>query len=263
MSKNQPEEPVSKGECGFCGKTFAKRGIGRHLGSHLNKMAKEYKGKPGRSYLVSVTASDFFLCLWVNGEATMEDVDSFLRAIWLECCGHMSSFEDRKNDYTDLQKELAEEEDEEGYAEEEDDESMGFLFGAGDYAMHEVPMESPAFRVMQKGKTFKYTYDFGSSTVLDVKVVNEYPLPASFSVVLLSRNEPLPIYCDMCRKKPAVEICTVDYTCFCKSCAAKHAKTCEDFADYACSQVVNSPRMGVCGYHGGQIDTERDIAFKG
>lgn len=28
----------------------------------------------------------------VRGTATLTDVDSYLRAIWLECCGHMSRF---------------------------------------------------------------------------------------------------------------------------------------------------------------------------
>ena len=33
---------------------------------------------------------------------------------------------------------------------------------------------------------------------------------------------------------------------------------CSDFDDYASMPVVNSPRMGVCGYEGGSIDLERD-----
>jgi hypothetical protein len=48
---------------------------------------------------------------------------------------------------------------------------------------------------------------------------------------------------------------------FCDKCAEKHAKKCEDFADYASMPVVNSPRMGVCGYEGGSIDTERDGVY--
>jgi hypothetical protein len=48
----------------------------------------------------------------------------------------------------------------------------------------------------------------------------------------------------------------------CDTCAQKHAKKCEAFADYASVPVVNSPRMGVCGYEGGKIDKERDGIFK-
>jgi hypothetical protein len=49
---------------------------------------------------------------------------------------------------------------------------------------------------------------------------------------------------------------------FCKKCAGQHAKTCSDFADYAAMPVVNSPRMAVCAYDGGTIDTQRDGVFR-
>ncbi|HDR51364.1 MAG TPA: hypothetical protein ENN90_07050 [Mariniphaga anaerophila] len=49
---------------------------------------------------------------------------------------------------------------------------------------------------------------------------------------------------------------------FCETCSEKHAEECEDFADYAEMPVVNSPRMGECGYDGGTIDLERDGPFK-
>jgi hypothetical protein len=48
---------------------------------------------------------------------------------------------------------------------------------------------------------------------------------------------------------------------FCEKCAKKHAEKCEDFKEYAAMPVVNSPRMGVCDYMGGCIDTERDGVF--
>ncbi len=33
---------------------------------------------------------------------------------------------------------------------------------------------------------------------------------------------------------------------------------CEDFSEEMRLPVVNSPRMGICGYEGGMIDKERD-----
>ena len=44
--------------------------------------------------------------------------------------------------------------------------------------------------------------------------------------------------------------------------SAKHSEICDDFEDYAEMPVVNSPRMGECGYSGGEIDTERDGPYK-
>jgi len=221
------EKQKSEGKCFFCGKTFAKAGINRNLATHLLEMAE--KEKTGKSFLVKVEtckrwgSSPYFLSLWIDGEATMKNLDKFLREIWLECCGHLSKF-------------------------------------------HGVGMAKKAQDVFEKGLQIDYEYDFGSSTDLTVTVIDEYPIKADKKIVLLSRNEPLEIMCAICKKNPATQICAVclgyeEEDVFCDKCAEKHAKKCEDFADYASMPVVNSPRMGVCGYEGGIIDTERDGVY--
>ena len=110
-----------------------------------------------------------------------------------------------------------------------------------------------------------YEYDFGSTTALQIKVGKAFSISAHNDLVLLSRNEPLQILCRVCAAKSATQICSVHLWegtgLFCDGCAGKHAETCEDFADYAQMPVVNSPRMGVCGYEGGIIDTEHDGVF--
>ncbi len=91
-----PKEIVSVGECLFCNNSFTKAGITKHLGAHLAGKAKD--GKPGKSFHVRIEANPkwgaapYFLNLWVDGNVTIENIDIFLRQIWLECCGHMSSF---------------------------------------------------------------------------------------------------------------------------------------------------------------------------
>ncbi|MDR1544508.1 MAG: hypothetical protein LBS50_08930 [Prevotellaceae bacterium] len=120
-------------------------------------------------------------------------------------------------------------------------------------------------KVFYKGLKLEYEYDFGSSTELLLTVVEEYPVKADEKIVLLSRNEPLEWLCDTCQKEPATQICTVhdwgNESQFCDKCAEKHAKKCKDFEEYAAMPIVNSPRMGVCGYTGGSIDIERDGVF--
>jgi len=253
----------SEGVCLFCGKTFAKAGINRHLATHLEEKAKS--GKPGKSFFVKVEtckrwrSSPYFLSLWIDGEAKMNDFDQFLRQIWLECCGHMSAFRNPKKQRG-------------GYS---------VMFGTmdaydyleqGNVAKYEktmeeingsIPMSRKVKDVLFKGLELEYEYDFGSSTELTVTVIDEYPIKADKKIVLLSRNEPLEIMCSICKKVPATQLCIVclgeDEDVFCDKCAKKHAKECEDFEDYASMPVVNSPRMGVCGYEGGTIDTERDV----
>lgn len=218
------QEPAlkSEGKCIFCQQTFTKTGLSRHLNTHIKKLAPADRKK---SYHLKVEAGPYFLNLLMDGDARLSDLSNFLRAIWLECCGHMSQF------------------------------SVGRW---GD----ELDFAAKARRVFDKGVKLWYAYDFGSTTELDIKCVSVHPIATEEGILLLSRNEPLKILCDSCGKKPAHKLCVVHWgdedRFFCKACAKKHAKVCVDAADYALSDLVNSPRLGVCGYDGGIIDLERD-----
>ena len=259
------EKIKSEGKCLFCGKTFAKAGINRHLKTHLSE--KIASGKSGKSFLVKVEtdkswrSSPYFLSLWIDGEAVVEDLDLFLRDIWLECCGHMSAFTDPKRprggygmfDMMDAYELL------------EQGKTAEYEQMAENIAGH-VPMSRKIKEAFYKGMVLDYEYDFGSTTALSITVMDEYQAAADEEIVLLSRNEPLKIMCSDCGKSPAVELCSVcmheEEAVFCEKCAKKHSKKCEDFADYAAMPVVNSPRMGVCAYEGGSIDEERDGVFQ-
>ena len=258
------EKLKSEGQCFFCGKTFTKAGIVRHITTHLNK--KIDSEKPGMSFLVKIEtnkrwmAMPYFLCIWVDCAASMQSIDKFLRDIWLECCGHMSSFRNpkiRKNNGGMFAVMEAYE-----YLAKGNKAKYNKIM---EEAKGEVPMNRIAKDVFYKGLELEYVYDYGTSTCLTLTVVDKYPIKAEQRIVLLSRNEPLEIMCCDCKKLPATQICTVclydDDAEFCEKCAKKHAKKCEDFEDYASMPVVNSPRMGECGYVGGRIDTERDGVF--
>ena len=90
----------SKGSCSYCGKEMAKGGMTRHLAtcSKRGEVIKEFQTKPDASELLyhlrveDAWGGDFWLNLEMRGRATLEDLDNYLRAIWLECCGHMSRF---------------------------------------------------------------------------------------------------------------------------------------------------------------------------
>ena len=258
------EKIKSEGKCLFCSKTFAKAGINRHLAKHLEE--KTEVRKQGTSFFVKVetgknwSATPYFLSLWIDGEITMKAIDKFLRDIWLECCGHLSAFRNpkaaRRGGGMFGMFEAYEYLETGNVAKYE--KMMGEMAG-------EVPMSRKAKDVLYSGLVLEYEYDFGSSTQLSVTVIGEYPITVEKKIVLLSRNEPPQIMCAICGKVPATQICTVcmydEDAEFCDKCVEKHAEKCEDFADYASLPVVNSPRMGVCGYEGGVIDTERDGVF--
>ena len=255
------EKLKSEGKCLFCGKIFGKAGINRHLKTHFED--KSIERKTGKSFLLKIESNlkhygsaPFFLSLWMDGETKIGELDDFLRAIWLECCGHMSAFRDPKRQQAGGMWNFFEAEEllQKGKTKEYEklmEEARG-----------EIPMSRKAKDVFTPDLKLEYEYDFGSSTYLLITTVAQLVFKADYKIVLLSRNEPLKLLCQVCKKEPAVQICTVhdwdEASFFCEKCAKKHEKECADFEDYAAVPVVNSPRMGVCGYDGGKIDKERD-----
>ncbi len=112
-------------------------------------------------------------------------------------------------------------------------------------------MQSPVGSAFpRKGIVFSYEYDFGSTTVLTGRVLGmRQGRLGRASVRLLARNDPLHWRCSDC-SRPAVivcPLCTYEGDClFCEAHAQEHPCAEEDVY----LPVVNSPRMGVCGYVG-------------
>jgi hypothetical protein len=233
------KEMKSEGNCVYCDKMFTQAGMTKHLATHLLELEKKQKTTE-TAFHVKIEEGEMFLHLLVSGGALLSDLDGFLRAIWLECCGHMSSFKQKGKRY------------EIDYDDEDAD------FGE--------PMGELIANIFKEKMVLEYEYDFGSTTYLKIQVLKSYQVTMKEPVTLLSRNEPLAIMCGMCKTQPAVKICSIHlyetYAFYCKDCQKKHAKVCPDFKDYAAMPVVNSPRMGVCGYDGGHIDKKRDGVYK-
>ncbi len=239
------EKLKSEGKCYFCDKHYSQAGISRHLKTHINSFEKDETYKKGESFTIKAKAAEMFLVLWVSSTATFGDVDSFLRDIWLECCGHMSAFTDKK--LANSQR-----------------GNMDFNFGMDEEMPGEIKMSKKIKAIFEEKKTLDYEYDFGSTTYVEIKFLNRFEVKAPKKVVLLSRNEPLELLCHRCGKEPAIHISTTEEwgnNMFCKKCSKKHEKENADFEEYGKAPVVNSPRMGTCAYEGGTIDTKRDGAF--
>jgi hypothetical protein len=224
----------SRGQCVFCKKSYAKGGMTRHLQAcQARQEAQEAvagKTKPVKLFhLVAegLYTPEYWLHLELPATITLEDLDQFLRDIWLECCGHLSMFEIEGQRYTQLF--------DDGYFPE--DKAMTVKLG----------------QVFRPGLEMDYEYDFGSSTDLRLKVVDERTgrVPDQ-EIKLMARNDPPEILCDVCGK-PATEICVM---CLYEGEGAlceEHVKAHKCGEDYLLP-VVNSPRVGVCGYSGGAYD---------
>ena len=90
----------TRGPCAYCGKEMSKAGMSKHLGSckaRKEAIAKADQGKAKSEELYHLRlqdayGGDFWLNLEMRGGKTLNDLDNYLRAIWLECCGHLSEF---------------------------------------------------------------------------------------------------------------------------------------------------------------------------
>ncbi|TAK28659.1 MAG: hypothetical protein EPO21_22480 [Chloroflexota bacterium] len=220
---------TTRGTCPFCGRQFGKATISRHLESCRKKQTPEepraLKSQTGKLFHLQVWGSynpDYWMNIEIPAAAKLADLDNFLRDVWLECCGHMSQFTIDGQDYVS------------SAARELDARSMNYVLS----------------RVLSPGMTFSHEYDFGTTTSLTLKVVAEREGKVENKhVSVLVRNEPPTFVCEVCGK-PATNVCV---QCIwegegflCDECAKEHECGEEMFLP-----VVNSPRMGTCGYTGG------------
>jgi hypothetical protein len=217
------EQP--KGTCACCEAVISRSGATRHLAACRERRAAVEKAdakaaRPETLLHLRVQDSDngkFWLDLEMRGSAELEELDEYLRAIWLECCGHLSSF-------------LAD-------------------GGRGD----EIEMDEPAERAFAGGGTLMHMYDFGTTSYTLVKQVGTRAGgPATrHPIALLARNV-MPNYrCIECGE-PAARLCTECWGehgvwgTLCAGHARKHPHR-----EYGRSaRLVNSPRLGLCGYDG-------------
>lgn len=213
----------TKPMCMVCKKNYASSGLQRHLGACVKKHIADdtlsttlYQFKIYDKYM-----KDYYLHVLISKKAKLFHLDRFLREIWLECCGHMSSF----------------------------------------YAQRtELDMGEP-IEVLAEFKKVDYTYDFGSSTELTIEFKGEYKGQQDYYIKLLARNSEFRVKCHKCDKKLAKYICTEcmfggDEVILCKSCVTKHCDEYHESENYMMSRFVNSPRTGICGYESIDLDDE-------
>ena len=91
---------ISKGKCVYCDRELSKSAITNHLKSCKQRAAgaQTVSTKKSRKtkLLHLVVEGQYLRMYWMHLEVpttiTLADLDSFLRDIWLECCGHLSAF---------------------------------------------------------------------------------------------------------------------------------------------------------------------------
>jgi len=214
-----------KGVCAYCNTEIAKNVSIRHLANcagrkHIIKKAESGRGKSETLYHLRVQAvgvNEFWLDLEMRGSARLKDLDSYLKAIWLECCGHLSKF------------------------------SIGEKYGDG------IPKNRSIEEVLASGGKMTHIYDFGTSseTLIRVAGMREGKPTTSRPIALMVRNAMPEHKCIECGKKASwlCMECHIEedtWGTLCDDHANRHAHD-----DYGGPMpLVNSPRLGLCGYDG-------------
>ena len=222
-------EYKSEGVCRFCLKTFSGTAVSRHLAAckvRKDKNALELRGarKKYKVYHIKISGSKWY---WLHIEmpvaATLAELDDFLRGIWLECCGHLSAFNIGKIRYEDAR----------------------LMNDSPSWIQPTKSMNARLYTIFNVKDKFSHEYDFGSTTYLDgqVMAVREGNLGKN-KIRILARNNPYVFECGNCRRK-ASGMCLECEEYVCDECLDTH-----ECGEEMILPVVNSPRMGVCGYGG-------------
>ena len=81
----------SKGRCRYCQAEYTRAGMIRHTATckEMQETGKAVDVKQCGYYILSITGKydrDYWLIIECKENATLKDLDQFLRDIWLECC---------------------------------------------------------------------------------------------------------------------------------------------------------------------------------
>ena len=231
------DKPTYPGACNVCGQTYNKAAMTNHLKACLRThQTSQEADKKQKTYVLSVDGDwrpEYWMYLEAPASATLGRLDQFLRDTWLECCGHLSAFTIGNVRY-ELDTCMV-------------DSMLKDFFGP---SLPTKSMNARMYSVLKPGLKFHHEYDFGTTTDLQLKVILEGErFEQSKEIHILARNDPPNIPCYKC-KKPATHVCS--------QCIYEGAKAwlCDEhIIRHKCGQdmslpVVNSPRVGMCGYTG-------------
>lgn len=214
-----------RGACAFCGAETTRAAMARHLEKcprRLQVLAEAEQGPGEVETLLQLRVQDaydghFWLDLEMRGGATLKKLDAYLRAIWLECCGHLSEFQ-----------------------------SDGWR-GA------KAGMSQPALKAFASRTQLTHIYDFGttSETLVTLQSSRQGRPLSEHPIVLLARNT---------APQPACQSCGEAATHLCMECLYEdqaegtlcdaHVQSHEHHNYGEPMALVNSPRLGMCGYDG-------------
>ena len=223
MAKQTP----TPGTCMICNEMVTKRTISQHI-------LKKHKSEHGEERFLIIAdtpySSPYWLALLADPDAELKKLDSLLRAVWLECCGHLSLFTIQGAEFMTTW-----------------DGSDNDNIGDADN-MH-VRLK----KLLRPGMKFSHEYDFGTTTELRLKVDDMILSNKSTNPVdVVGMNMKPDMTCDDCGKPAMFHYVDEDEKCVCNTCSENE----EEYDESMFLPICNSPRTGMCGYEGGRYDEE-------
>jgi hypothetical protein len=220
-----PRRPESTGICAYCGEAITKRSVAKHLDKcpkwQETLVTTEASSRPVETLwhlrVQDAHDKDFWLNLEMGGSASLDKLDKYLRAIWLECCGHLS------------------------------------MFTIGGWQGDEIGKSRKADKIFEPGLVLRHLYDFGTTSETDIKVVGfrEGKATTRHPITLLARNQMPEVLCQEC-SQPAKWLCIEclykeeNSGYLCNEHMEEHPH--ENYGEPM--PLLNSPRTGMCGYEG-------------
>jgi hypothetical protein len=222
-----PRNPQSHGKCAWCGEEFSKRAVS----THFDKCPKwqealrlaESSDRPvetlWRLRVQDAYNNQFWLDLEMAGSVSLDKLDKYLRAIWLECCGHLSQFT------------------------------------IGSWGGREIAKTRKADALFAPELILRHLYDFGDTSETDIRVIGSRKGKAATKhpITLLARNLQPEALCQECAE-PASWLCM---ECIIEHEGEMTGLLCDEHVEEhphdnygEPHRLVNSPRMGMCGYDG-------------
>jgi hypothetical protein len=219
-----PRGSENPGTCAYCDEIITRRGVSKHLDKCPKWQAAleaAASSQPVETLwhlrVQDAYDKDFWLDLEMVGSASLDKLDNYLRAIWLECCGHLSKFT------------------------------------IGGWGGTEVGKARKADAIFEPDLVLRHLYDFGTTSETDIKVVDyrEGQATSKHPIALLARNQMPQAVCQECGQ-PAKWLCI---ECLYEENQTGHL--CDEHVEEHPHEnygepmpLFNSPRMGMCGYDG-------------
>ncbi|TQE67644.1 hypothetical protein [Leptospira noguchii] len=210
----------TNGICAYCNKEIPKNS--GSIKTHISKCDGKNKTKKSESFRYMILLiegkynPEYWLVVKAKPDTSLKKIDSFIRNIWVECCDHLSAFAEGRND--------------------------------------DIKMGKKIEQVFEKGFKVDYVYDFGSSTELSLSLIDEIEDEDEKDIKIIFRNKDIDFKCSHCDNN-AVMICPFciynESGFLCKSCIKDH-ECVEKEGEDLLLPIVNSPRVGECGYTGYQ-----------